>query len=319
KVGSPAEIEYKYDGFRMQIHKSKENTTIFTRRLENVTEQFPEVLEAVKNNVKSDSFIIDCEAVGFNPKTKKYMPFQNISQRIRRKYDIKKLSKELPVELNVFDVLFLDDKSIIKKTFKERRKLLEKLIKEEKRKIMIAKNLKTSNRKKALLFYKESLKKGNEGVILKSSDGVYKPGSRVGFMVKLKPSMNTFDLTIIGAEWGKGKRSGWLTSFSLACFDEGRFLPIGKVGTGIKEKAKQGTSFKELTELLKPHIIKEDGREASIKPEIVIEIRFEEIQKSTNYSSGFALRFPRFVRIRDDRSPEECSSFEMIKEAFKKQ
>ena len=320
KVGRPADIEYKLDGFRMQVHKSGKEIKIFTRRLDEVTNQFPEVVGYIKDNVTGKSFILDCEAVGFNPKTDRYMPFQHISQRIKRKYDIQDLVKKLPVELNVFDIVSYEGKSMLKQPFTERRKLIEKIVQSKKRKIIVIKNIITDKDKDAEKFYKESLKKGNEGVMFKNLDAPYKPGARVGHMIKLKPIMETLDLVVVGGEWGTGKRAGWLTSYTLACVDENNnFLEIGKVGTGFKEKEDEGVSFNEMTERLKPLIINEKGREVKTKPKLIIEVKYEEIQKSPTYSSGFALRFPRLVRIRDDKALDEVSDLDMIKEMFKGQ
>ncbi|MBU1204548.1 MAG: ATP-dependent DNA ligase [Nanoarchaeota archaeon] len=320
RVGKPADIEYKLDGFRLQIHKKNKDIKLFTRRLENVTKQFPEVVDYVKNNIKGNSFIIDSEAVGFNPKTKKYLPFQSISQRIKRKYDIKNMAKEFPVELNVFDIIYYNGKNMVKTPFVKRRKLVEKIIRPAERKIVYVKNLITSDEKKVLEFYNESLDKGNEGIMFKTLDAVYKPGARIGHMVKFKPVMDTLDLVIVGAEWGEGKRSNWLSSFTLACIDENNnFLEIGKVGTGIKEKSGLGVSFSQLTEELKPLIISEKGKNVKVRPEIVVEINYEEIQKSPTYSSGYALRFPRVVNLRLERSAEECSTLKMVEEFYEGQ
>ena len=320
RVGKPADIEYKLDGFRMQVHKDGKKISIFTRRLEDVTKQFPEVVKYVEENVESKSFILDCEAVGFNPKTDRYMPFQHISQRIKRKYDIADLSKKLPVELNVFDIVYFEGQNMLNAPLKERRKLIEKIVKNKKRKIVVIPNIVTSSVKDAEKFYKESLKKGNEGVMFKNLESPYKPGARVGHMIKLKPIMETLDLVIVGAEWGTGKRAGWLTSYILACIDENdNFLEIGKVGTGFKEKEEEGVSFKEMTERLKPLIIVEKGREVKVKPNLVIEVKYEEIQKSPTYSSGFALRFQRLVKIRDDKGVDEISRIELVKELFEGQ
>ncbi len=320
RVGKPAEIEYKLDGFRLQIHKKGKDIKLFTRRLENVTKQFPEVVDYVKKNIKGDSFIIDSEAVGFSPKTKKYLPFQSISQRIKRKYDIKSIAKEFPVELNVFDVIYYNGKNMIKTPFAKRRKLIEKIVKPAERKIVYVRNLVTSDEKKVLEFYKESLDKGNEGIMFKTLDAIYKPGARVGHMVKFKPVMDTLDLVIVGAEWGEGKRSNWLSSFTLACMDENNnFLEIGKVGTGIKEKSELGVSFSQLTEELKPLIISEKGKSVKVRPEIVVEVSYEEIQKSPTYSSGYALRFPRVINLRLERSAEECSTLKMVEEFYEGQ
>jgi DNA ligase-1 len=187
---------------------------------------------------------------------------------------------------------------------------------EKPKKIVIVKNLITSDEKKAELFYKESLKRGNEGIMFKKLDSPYKPGARVGHMVKLKPVMDTLDCVIVGAEWGTGKRANWLSSFVLAVVDEdGNFLEIGKMGTGIKEKG-EGISFSQLTDELKPLIVEEKGREVKIKPKIVIEVSYEEIQKSPTYSSGYALRFPRLVGLREDRSPKEASTLSMVDDYY---
>ncbi|MFH1073318.1 MAG: ATP-dependent DNA ligase [Nanoarchaeota archaeon] len=320
KVGKPAALEFKYDGFRMLIHKDKNSVMIFTRRLENVTRQFPEVASYVKENVHADSAIIDCEGVGFDAKTNKYLPFQNISQRIRRKYDIDELAKKMPVELNVFDVIFYNGKSMIDELFEKRRKLLEKIISQKQKKIVLARQIITADEKEARKFFEESVKLGNEGVMFKNLKGMYKIGSRVGYMVKYKSAMETLDLVIVGAEWGEGKRSGWLTSFNLACKDGDEFMEIGKVGTGVKELEAEGLSFKELTESLKPLIISEKGREVRVKPKVILEIKYEEIQKSPSYSSGYALRFPRVLRERTmEKGLKDVSDIEMVKLLFKGQ
>jgi len=316
-VGKPAAVEFKYDGFRMQIHKNKKGIVIFTRRLERVTKQFPEIVKLVETHVKGKSFIIDCEAVGYDVKTKKYLPFQMISQRIRRKYDIEAVAKKYPVELNVFDIISFEGKSMLKEQFKKRRELVERIVKPLVRKIVPAKNIITSDLKEADKFYKESLKAGNEGVMFKNLEAIYKPGSRVGYGVKVKPVMEPLDLVIVGAEWGTGKRAGWLTSLTLACVgDHDQFLTIGKVGTGMKEKEQEGVTFGQLTKLLKPLIVHEKGRFATIKPKLVVEINYEEIQKSPTYTSGFALRFPRVIRIRHDRSAKEASDKELVEDLY---
>lgn len=321
KVGKPCAIEFKYDGFRMIIGKKQDKIIIHTRRLDNVTKQFPEVVEIIKKNVNADSCILDGEAVGYDPKTKKYVPFQNISQRIKRKYDIETMSKEIPIELNIFDILYYNNESLLNRPFKERRKILEKIITKKDLKIKTAEQIITENEKEVESFYNKSLEAGNEGIMFKALNAPYKPGSRVGYMVKLKPVMETLDLVITAAEWGEGKRAGWLTSFTVSCYDEDtdEYLEIGKFGTGIKEKDEEGTSFEQLTELLKPLIIFEKGREVKLKPKIVVEVQFEEIQKSPSYSSGYALRFPRLIRIRADRRPDESSTIKQIENMYKEQ
>lgn len=322
-VGKPCVIEYKYDGFRMLIHKKGNEVILFTRRLENVTKQFPEVINYVKKYVNGNSFILDSEAVGFNKQTKEYTSFQNISQRIRRKYDIEKLQNELPVEINVFDILYYNGESLLDKPFRERTELIRKIIKTSPYKIIHAKQIITSDEEKANKFYKEALKDNQEGVMFKNLTAIYQPGKRVGHMLKIKPEGRDLDLVITGAEYGTGKRSGWFSSFILSCKDRNKYLEIGKMGTGIKEKSTEesgvGISFNELTEKLKPLITKESGKTVEIKPKIVVSITYQEIQHSPNYNSGFALRFPRFTALRPDKSPSDANTLDEIKKDFEKQ
>ncbi|MBW2989374.1 ATP-dependent DNA ligase [Candidatus Woesearchaeota archaeon] len=318
RCGKPADVEYKLDGFRIQAHKKGGKVKLFTRRLEDVTAQFPDVERYVKKNIRGESFIIDSETAGFDPKTGKYLPFQKISQRIKRKYNIIETAKMFPVEVNVFDILYYNGKSMINEGFKERRKLIEKIVTGKKREIVVVKNMITSDEEELERFYKESLSKGNEGIMIKKLDAPYKPGARVGFMVKMKGVMDGLDVVITGAEWGEGKRARWLSSFTIACIDDdGNFLGIGKVGTGIKEKGEEGVSFNELTELLKPLIISEKGKTVRLKPKIVIEVSYEEIQKSPTYSSGYALRFPRFSRLRNmDKKAEDVVRLDELEDAY---
>lgn len=297
-VGKPAVAEQKLDGFRLQIHCNNGEISLFTRRLENVTVQFPDIVKAVKECVKSKTFILDSEAVGIDPKKKNIVPFQNISQRIKRKYDLERIARELPVKVIVFDAMMINYENLLDLPFNERRKRLEAVVKNKKDVFEVIGQCISSSEKEIEKFYKKQLSLGMEGIMIKKFDGVYQPGRRTGIGVKLKPTMENLDLTIVAAEWGEGKRKNWLSSFTLACSGRDGLLEIGKVGTGIKEKTGGEVSFDELTKELKPLILEEKGREVRIKPKIVVEVMYEEIQKSSTYSSGYALRFPRVVRIR---------------------
>ncbi|OYT32377.1 DNA ligase [Candidatus Woesearchaeota archaeon ex4484_78] len=318
KVGRPAAFEFKYDGFMALINKKGNEIRLFTRRLEDVTRQFPDVVEKIRN-INGD-FILNAEIVGVDSNGR-YLPFQKISQRIKRKYDIELMAKKFPVVINVFDILFFNGKSLLNEPFVKRRKILETLCPE-----ILAVQLVTDNDFEAERFYKKSLAAGNEGVMVKNLNGVYKPGSRVGYGVKVKPVMETVDAVIVAAEWGEGKRSDWLASFTIAVLDKDSdsFVEIGKVGTGIKEKDvnkgdDSSVSFNQLTELLKPLIIEDKGKEVRVKPEIVIEVNYEEIQKSNNYGSGFALRFPRLIKLRPDRSIKDITTLDELEIFFRDQ
>ncbi|MCD6127810.1 MAG: ATP-dependent DNA ligase [Methanomicrobia archaeon] len=307
-VGKPCAMEYKYDGFRMQVHKVGEDVRIFTRRLDNVTEQFPFVRDSVRRNIEGDC-IVEGETVGI--RGDKYLPFQQISRRIKRKYNIEEMARKIPVILHLFDIVYLNGRSLLDTPFQKRREILERIVKEDE-KLVLAKQIVTDSVEEGNIFYKEALNRGNEGIMMKNLNAPYQPGSRVGYMIKLKPILETLDLVIIGAEWGEGRRAHWLATFLLACKDEeGNFVPIGKVGTGITDEM-----FQELTDLLKDNIIYQKGKEVVLKPELVVEVGYEEIQRSPKYESGFALRFPRVLRIREDRGPDDIDTIDRIYEIY---
>jgi DNA ligase-1 len=315
-------LEYKYDGARMLIHKKGDKIMIFTRRLEDITKAFPDVVEVCKKSLKVKECILDGEGLAIDKKTGKPMPFQKLSQRIKRKYDIKEIAKEVPIELNLFDIIYLNGKTFFNTILKERRKELSKIVKVVPGKLQLAKQLVTKNIKKAEKFYKEALDAGQEGLIVKDLQAKYQPGRRVaGGWLKVKPVLESLDLVITGATWGTGKRAGWLGSYILACRDPntGNFLDCGMLGSGLKEKKteKDDITLEDLTNQLKPYIESEKGNEVSIKPKIVVEVAYEEVQKSPTYSSGYALRFPRLLRVRVDKGPEEADDLDRIEKIFK--
>jgi len=309
-----AAYEYKYDGARMILHKKDGQIRVFTRSLEDVTKQFPDIVTMGKN-IGSSEVIVEGEAVGFDPKTGKNLPFQKLSRRIKRKYEIEDMAKKIPVRLNLFDIVYLEGENLIQKPFAERRKLLEKVVKETD-KLLLAKQIISDDPKEINDFYQQALSDGQEGLMAKNLGAVYKPGSRVGHMLKLKPTMENLDLVVVGAEWGEGRRANWLGTFLLACRDEvsGELKTIGKLGTGMTDE-----QFKELTELFKPLIEMESGTEIKIRPKIVMEVSYEEIQKSPKYASGYAMRFPRLVQVREDRGPEDASDLDYIEQLYKGQ
>ncbi len=311
--GRPCAFEHKYDGFRVLISSDGKEIHVFTRRLEDVTLQFPDIVSFAREHVNAKKFIIDAEAVGYDSKTGKYLPFESISQRIKRKYDISELAKKLPVELNVFDVLYIDGESVVELPFKERRKLVERIVEEVPKKIRISTQLITSDDKEAEKFYRDALKIGEEGVMIKNLNSAYISGRYVGTMAKLKPVVADLDLVIVGAEYGTGKRAGGLTSFIVACKNGDKFVEVGKVSSGLKEKASEGTSYGEINELLQPLIISENDEAVFVKPKIVVSVTYQNIQPSPSYSSGFALRFPRITHYRPERGMHDIASLEDIK------
>ena len=317
-VDKPAQCEYKLDGARIQCHFDGKKINLFTRNMENVTNQFPDISDHLKNNVKAKSYILDAEACGIS-KEGRYLPFQNISKRIKRKHDIEKMARDFPIELNVFDIMYYNGNNLMDEPLIKRRKILEKIIKEKKGKIILTKKLVSDDENKIKEFYDEALAAGTEGLMVKNLQSGFKPGRYVNGWVKLKPIMEPLDLVITGAVWGEGKRSKWLSSFIISCKHEDGYLEIGKVGSGVKEK-NEGVKFSELTKELKKLIINEKGKYVEIKPKIIIEVAYEEIQKSPSYSSGYALRFPRILRDRTvDKGLSDVDSLERIKKIYKNQ
>jgi DNA ligase-1 len=306
-------VEIKYDGLRMLIQKKGDKIWIFTRRLENVTKQFPDIAEICRKNILADEAIVDGETIGI--KDGRPAPFQELSKRIHRKYHIKGLSKEIPAQVNLFDCLLADKKSLLDEHFSKRRAALEKIIKVERGKLELAKQIQTKDLEEAEEFYQKALLEGHEGVMVKSLNKPYQPGKRVGNMYKVKPEKETLDVVITGANWGEGRRANWLATFLLSIRDEetGELMEIGKMGTGLTDE-----QFKEATEILTPLIEFEKDNAVKIKPKIVIEVGYQDIQRSPNYASGFALRFPRLIRFRDDKSIDDVDTLERLKALFKR-
>ncbi|MCD6523937.1 MAG: ATP-dependent DNA ligase [Thermococcus sp.] len=314
EMGGEAAFEIKYDGARVQVHRDGDKVIIYSRRLENVTRSIPEIVEAVKASLKPSKVIVEGElvAVGEGGRPR---PFQYVLRRFRRKYNIEEMIEKIPLELNLFDILYVDGESLIDTEFVERRKRLEESVAESE-KIKLAEQLVTKKGEEAEKFYKRALELGHEGLMAKRLDSVYEPGNRGKKWLKIKPTMENLDLVIIGAEWGEGRRAHLLGSFLVAAYnpESGEFLPVGKVGSGFTDE-----DLVEFTKMLKPLIIREEGKFVKIEPKVVIEVTYQEIQKSPKYRSGFALRFPRYVALREDKSPEEADTIERVAQLYELQ
>ena len=318
-LGKPAQFENKLDGFRIQCHKINDKSfKIFTRNLEDVSKQFPDIIEYVSKNVKAKEFILDAEAVAYDKKSKKHLSFQTISQRIKRKYDIDESVKKFPVQLNVFDLIYYNHTSLMNVPLKERRNILERIVKEKKGEIVLTNKIITDNSKKAEKFFNDSLRQGDEGMMIKNLNSHYIPGRYVNGWAKLKNILEPLDLVITKAEYGNGKRSKWLTSYTIACKSGSDLLEVGKVSTGVKEKA-EGLSYEDMTKMLISLITHEKGKEIDVKPKIIIEVAYEEIQKSPSYSSGYGLRFPRVLKLRDDKNLTEINSIKDVEKIYSSQ
>ncbi|RUM35207.1 MAG: DNA ligase [Archaeoglobus sp.] len=304
-------VEWKFDGTRVQIHWGDGKVTIFSRRLENVTRALPEVVSEVKKAVK-EGVILDGEAVAM--KEGRPMPFQQILRRFRRKHDVGKMLEKVPIKVYLFDVLFANGEETIDLPMSERRTILESLIGKSEI-VLLAEQKITKSVEDIEDIYHQALNAGHEGVMMKNPKSPYIPGKRGKHWLKLKPVMENLDLVVVGGEWGEGKRSHVISSYELACLDEhGRFLRVGKVATGFTDE-----ELEELTELFKSLIEYQEGKKVRFKPYYVFEVAYQEIQKSPKYDSGYALRFPRFVRLRDDKSIDEADTIERIARLYEVQ
>jgi DNA ligase-1 len=304
-------VEYKFDGARVQIHKNGNEITIYSRKLEDVTSSLPDLIKSIRSNVSAKSVILDGEAVAIG-KDNRPMAFQEILRRFRRKYDISTTAEQIPLFLNLFDILYLNGVSLIDIPLIKRREKLEEVCE----KSIIAKQTITEDPEVIEIIYKEALAAGHEGLMLKNPDSLYSPGKRGKNWLKLKPIMETLDLVVIGGEWGEGRRTKFIGSYLLACRDADteRLLPIGRVATGITDE-----KLEELTKLFNDMIISENGIHVDFEPKIVFEVAFEEIQKSPNYGSGYALRFPRLVNVRSDKSIDDADSIDRIEQLYRGQ
>jgi DNA ligase-1 len=309
EMGSVA-VEWKFDGARVQIHKDGNNITIFSRRMEDVTDSLPDIVSMIRNGITAKSAILDGEVVVFEDE--KPGAFQQILKRFRRKYDVEIMVSKIPLQLFLFDIMYINGMNLFNNNLVLRRQQLLECVTPSAT-LNVAEQAITSDVQVVNNIYMTALDAGHEGIMLKNPESLYSPGKRGKNWLKVKPLMETLDLVVIGGEWGEGRRAQMIGSYQLACIEPttGQFLSMGRVGTGITDDL-----LLELTLRFKDLIIIERGTELDFVPEIVFEVAFEEIQKSPTYNSGYALRFPRLVRVRDDRDPNEVDTLERIEQLY---
>jgi DNA ligase-1 len=331
--------EYKYDGERMQIHKAGEKVWIFSRRQENITQQYPDVVEAVEKYVKAAEAILECEAVPLDPDTGETLPFQELMHR-KRKKEIERAAEEYPVALYFFDILYVDGEDMTTKPFLERRKMLEKVIVEDER-VKLSTGLLTHSPEEVEKIFAEAVEAGCEGVIVKSvgEDSVYRAGARGWQWIKFKRDyrsemIDTVDLVVVGAFHGRGRRRGKFGALLTAVYNEERdvFQTVCKVGSGFKDEDLE--RFTEMINQLKiPH---KHARVESlmtpdvwVEPSIILEIIGAEVTLSPVHTCawgflkegyGLGIRFPRYTgRLRTDKKPEDATTDREIVEMYRRQ
>jgi DNA ligase-1 len=309
--GCELAFEFKLDGVRLQIHKSDGHVRIFSRRLTDVTESLPEVVQLVKNEVRANEAILDGEVIAVGAK-KSPLLFQHVMRRFRRVHGIDEITKQIPLELQVFDIIFLDGQSLIHQPYTERRKKLAEVAGH----ISLTTQLITEDKAEAEQFLKTALNQGHEGLVAKKTDSPYTPGVRGKRWFKIKSTLQSLDLVIVAAEWGYGRRHNWLSDYYLAARDAetGKYVIVGKTFKGLTDK-----EIIDMTERLKNLIMEEEPHRVVVTPSIVVEVAYNEIQKSPKYECGMALRFARITRIRDDKTPEEADTIQTAREIYEKQ
>ncbi|HRY76255.1 MAG TPA: ATP-dependent DNA ligase [Methanoregulaceae archaeon] len=298
--------EFKYDGSRFQFHKKGNWARMYSRRLEDVTGALPDVIQQLLTATDHD-LIIDGEVIAVE--NDRPLPFQSVLRRFRRKHGIAEAQEAIRLIPNVFDILYLDGETLIDLPFSERRKKLEYAVR-----FFVAPQVVSDNADVIDATYKKALDAGHEGIMLKVPDSPYTPGLRGKNWIKIKPAVDTLDLAVIGADWGEGKRAHLFGSFLLACQSEGKLLPLSRVATGFSDE-----QLAEVYDLLKDTVISTLEKEVRFEPTLVFEVGYSEIQTSPTYEAGFALRFPRFIRIRDDKDIADIETLEGIRERYRRQ
>ncbi|NOR18176.1 ATP-dependent DNA ligase [candidate division WOR-3 bacterium] len=292
-------MEYKLDGIRIQLHRKADDVKIFSRHLKDITIHFPELVE-IARSIPVNEFILDGEAIGID-KSGRPVPFQILAKRTTRKKDIDKMRNKIPVVPKFFDVLYIKRDDLTPVEYIERWKILDDIVIN---KNYLATRKFSVNKSDGKKFIEDSLINGNEGIMVKLFNSPYRAGKRGKFWFKIK-KVHTIDCIILAAEWGHGRRKGWLSNLHLGVLDETKkkFLMVGKTFKGLTDKM-----LVWLTENLPGYKVHEDSWILYVKPEVVVEIAFNEVQKSPKYDSGYALRFARVKHIRQDKKPNEVNT-----------
>jgi DNA ligase-1 len=340
KLGGEAAAEYKYDGLRMQAHIGRKGIHLFSRRLENITDQFPDVVKSLRECVKADEAIVEGECVAVDPQTGDMLPFQVISQRRGRKYDIGRMSEEIPVTVFLFDLLYIDGRDLTKTPYPQRRKALVQATATSDH-VMISEQFVIRDSERMEELMNQAVASGCEGLVVKSisDDSIYQAGARGWLWIKYKRSykaevQDTVDLVPVGAFAGRGRRAGGYGALLMAVYNDrdDTFETLCKLGSGLKDE-----DVANLPKIMAHHVVKKKHPRVNslMEPDVwfipmtVLEVAADEITLSPLHTcargairpnSGLALRFPRFTgKYREDKSPEDATTTQEILEIYQKQ
>jgi ATP-dependent DNA ligase I len=338
-----AQLEDKYDGIRAQIHcgspEQPGRVALFSRSRDDMTASFPELVEAFAGF--AEPLILDGEILAWNPETGRALPFSSLQARLGRKRVTAEMRTSIPVVFMAFDVLYTGGLMTMEKPLQERRRTLEELVEREQPRTRVSSHLTASAQQGELLFdavtpgwarlvlapaiqlesvaqleqaYVDARARGNEGVMLKARHSTYQPGRRGLAWLKLKRELATLDVVVTAAEYGHGRRAGWLSDYTFAVRDGDVLRNVGKAYSGVTD-----AEIARLTQFFLEHTLEDFGSIRAVEPLIVFEVAFNNVMRSDRHDSGFALRFPRILRIRDDKPVSEIDTLERVSEVYNSQ
>jgi DNA ligase-1 len=332
KMGEVA-VEPKYDGVRVEIHfKRGSFVRSFSRNLENTTDMFPELLE-IGHELNADDVILDSEAIGYDKAHDRLIPFQETATR-RRKHGIAEHAKSIPLKFFVFDILYKNGKELLSVPLKERRKILEQTLKaKENKHLMLSPQIVTREAGEIRRYHDEQLRHGLEGAVVKKWDSIYEPGRKGFHWVKFKEEegktgklTDTIDAVVMGYYRGEGKRAGFgIGAFLVGVAKGDGFVTVTKIGTGVSDElwkelrrrlndikiSAQPKQYKDVAKMLIPDVW--------VAPKIVVELAGDDLTRSPSHGAGYAVRFPRLVKIRDDKSPRQATTDREIEAMYRNQ
>jgi DNA ligase-1 len=341
-----ATVEDKYDGIRAQVHvggKDDPRVRLFSRTLDEISPAFPELPPALR--AFPEPVILDGEILAWSPDTSQALPFSELQKRLGRKKVADEMLRRVPVVYMAFDVLYAGGQLLIEKPLEERRRILEESFASvPKNGFIVEHNMATENPQGALVFepvletrsgtsrvilapavaaespekleeiFLAARERGNEGLMIKDVQSPYAPGRRGKSWLKLKKELATLDVVVTAVEWGHGKRNKVLSDYTFAVRDGDKLLNVGKAYSGLTD-----VEIAEMTEWFKAHTLDDHGFRRTVEPKIVLEVAFNNMMQSSRHESGYALRFPRILRLRTDKSVDEIDTLETVKEIFTRQ
>ena len=306
--GGTSAMEYKYDGARIQLHRDGERVAIWSRRMTDVTRSLPDIVAIARRDLSGTPLILDGEVIALDAAGRP-LPFQELMRRFRRVRGVEAAAGALPLSLHLFDCLMADGHSYLDEPYGRRWEALERVTGGR----WLAERALIARAEDGATLMARALAAGHEGLMAKDPGSPYEPGGRGKKWLKLKAAL-TVDCVIVAADRGSGRRVGWLSNYHLAVRDGDAWAEVGKTFKGLTDR-----EFTEMTERLRALATADDGYTVRVRPEVVVEVDYNEIQKSPTYPSGFALRFARIARVRPDKAPGQATTLEELRSLYERQ